>query len=175
MLDNFVEKVDYIRWFSGNTTKIPPLSSVEKLSYVEMVKSSSAKIPVTRPEKKKPSQVFSQKGKQHVPGDHFSPNQKQWLIKNHEVAKVNFDNLWIISKLFASNDWGLIHKRLEKIFQTNIVINPLFDENALISFDQGSISDFIGEERKWQAWGISNLNLRNLKNGTIWNIVGHLF
>ena len=66
--------------------------------------------------------------------------------------KVNFENLWIISKLFASDDWKLIRKRLEALFQAKIVINPLYDENASINIDQGSILDLIQEEGKWQAF-----------------------
>ena len=98
------------------------------------------------------SQDFSQKGKLEADSHPSPPKQKQWLIKNHEVAKVNFEDLWIISKLFAR--WlRLIHKRLKEIFRTKIVLNPLFDENTLISIDQGSIIDFICEEGKWQAWG----------------------
>ena len=67
------------------------------------------------------------------------------------MAKLNFDNLWIISKLFASDDWRSIHKFLESKFQTSIVINPLYDENTLISIDQVSLSDLIGKVGKWQA------------------------
>ena len=37
---------------------------------------------------------------------------------------------------------------LEIYFQAKIIIDPLFDENALISLDQGSIEDFISEEGK---------------------------
>ena len=70
---------------------------------------------------------------------------------NYEVVKVDFDTLCIISKLFASNNWRLIRKQLEKKFLTRVVINPLYNDNALISLEQGSIKDFICEEEKWQA------------------------
>ena len=51
MLTKFVEKVNYISWFSGNSTKIFPQSSVERSSYIEMVKSRSFNLPATRPKK----------------------------------------------------------------------------------------------------------------------------
>ena len=121
---------------------------VEKLSYVDKAKSSSSKLPTPRPEKMEISLDFSQKRKLQADNHPSPPKQKQWLTKNHEVAKVNFENLWIISKLFALDDWRLICKRLEEFFQMKIVINPPFDENTLISIDQGSIIDFIREEGK---------------------------
>ena len=40
MLDKFVEKMDYARWFSDNSLKIRPPILSRKLSYVEMEKSS---------------------------------------------------------------------------------------------------------------------------------------
>ena len=70
----------------------------------------------------------------------------------------------LISKLFASDDWRLIRKRLEEFFQRKIVINPLFDENALISIDQGSIINFIREEGKWQACGNFHLKFERWDN-----------
>lgn len=85
----------------------------------------------------------------------------QGLIKNHEVIKINFDKLWVISKLFAFDNWRMIHKILKKNFQTNIVINPLYDDNAFINLDQGSLSDLIGMEGKWQTWGNFHLKVEN--------------
>lgn len=67
------------------------------------------------------------------------------------MVKVDFYNLWIITELFASDDWRLISKQLKKLSQTRIVIIPFYNDNALISFDKVSIKDFIGEEGKWQA------------------------
>ena len=81
------------------------------------------------------------------------PRHKQWLIKNHEVVKVDFDNLWIITKLFAFDAWRLICKQLEMLSQTKFIINPLYDDNALISFDKVPTKEFIGEEKKWQTRG----------------------
>ena len=67
------------------------------------------------------------------------------------MVKVDFDDLWIITKLFASDDGRIVRKQLELLFQTKIVINPFYDDNALISFDKTPSMDFIGEEKKWQA------------------------
>ena len=104
MLDKFVEKLDYARWFSDNSLKIPPPNLNRKLSYVEMAKSSLSSSPVPRPKFKVTDQTSSQKRKVqksvHLP----TPKQKHWLIKNHEAVKVNFENLWVITKLFASYD-----------------------------------------------------------------------
>ena len=77
------------------------------------------------------------------------------------MAQLNFDNLWIISKLFAFDDWRMIRKFLEMKLQTNIIINPLYDDNAFISIDRGSLSDIIGVKGKWQAWG--NFHLKSEK------------
>ena len=54
----------------------------------------------------------------------------------------------------------MIHKFLEMKLQTNIY------DNALIGIDQGSLSDIIGAEGKWQAWEISILNLKNGQHET---------
>lgn len=87
-----------------------------------MVKSSLSNSPVPRSEFKVTGQIPSQKRKVQVPVHPPHSKQKHWLIKNHEVVKVNFENLWIITKLFASDDWKLIRKWLEVLFQTKIVI-----------------------------------------------------
>lgn len=49
-----------------------------------------------------------------------------WTQKNYEVFKENFNNLWVISRLF--NEWMEITKTLEEFFQTKVIINPLFDQ-----------------------------------------------
>ncbi|TYK01503.1 protease Do-like 7 isoform X1 [Cucumis melo var. makuwa] len=55
MLIKFVEKMNYTNWFSGNSSKTSPQFSVNRPSYVEMVKSRSSSIPEARPRKKDPS------------------------------------------------------------------------------------------------------------------------
>ena len=39
MLENFVEKMDYVGWYSGNISSFPSSQMVEKLSYVDKVSS----------------------------------------------------------------------------------------------------------------------------------------
>ena len=51
--------------------------------------------------------------------------------------------------LFAFFDWREIRKMLETFRGTSIIINPLFDENPLISIDEGAIEDFIIEVGRW--------------------------
>ena len=58
-----------------------------------------------------------------------------------------------IKFLFAYDDWRLIRKFLKSKFHFSIVFNLLYDDNALISLDQGFLSDFIGAVGKWQEWG----------------------
>uniref|UniRef100_A0A9I9EHS5 Uncharacterized protein n=1 Tax=Cucumis melo TaxID=3656 RepID=A0A9I9EHS5_CUCME len=113
-----------------------------------------------------------------------SDNQGQWVIRNAEVATTNFESLWIVTKVFAFDDWQMIRKSLEEYFQAKIVINPLFGENAFISIDQDSIKDSICEEGKWQAMGSFHLKfekwnklkhfISTLKNGTKLNTAGRL-
>lgn len=82
------------------------------------------------------------------------------MIKNHDVAKVNFENLWIVSKLFASDDWRVIQKQLEEFLQTKIIINPLFGENALI---KGQSRTLFVKKESGKPRGIF---ISNLKDGT---------
>ncbi|TYJ99818.1 kinesin heavy chain-like [Cucumis melo var. makuwa] len=115
-----------------------------------------------------------------------SDNQGQWVIRNAEVATTNFESLWIVTKVFAFDDWQMIRKSLEEYFQAKIVINPLFGENAFISIDQDSIKDRICEEGKWQAMGEariqvkqnccgfvpSTIEITNVKRGNIFSNFG---
>jgi len=39
-----------------------------------------------------------------------------WIQKNPEVFKENFNNLWVISRLFVFNDWMEITQTLEELF-----------------------------------------------------------
>ena len=55
-----------------------------------------------------------------------------------------------MTKLFAFDDWSRICKTLETELQVKVMLNPLFDENALISLDQGPIKDHIRGEGGWQ-------------------------
>ena len=101
MLDKFVEKVNYVRWYTSNISTFPSPQMVEKLNYVDKAKSNSSKLPAPRPEKMEVRQNFSQKRKLQADSYPSPPKQKQWLIKNHEVAKVNFEILWINIKIIC--------------------------------------------------------------------------
>lgn len=78
-----------------------------------------------------------------------------WVHKNIEVFKEDFNNLWIISRLFVFDNWKEIKQTLEEWFNSKLIINPLFAENALIKLDQGSIEDFIEKPEKWQELAVS--------------------
>ena len=74
--------------------------------------------------------------------------------------------------MFASDDWRLICKQLEMLSQSKIIINPLYDDNALISFDK-VFHPRISSKRK--SNGRLGANSRsNLKNGSQFDIVGPL-
>lgn len=51
------------------------------------------------------------------------------------------------------NDRKEIAKVLEDLFQTKVIINPMFAENALIKLEDVTLEDFIEELGKWQAMG----------------------
>ena len=42
---------------------------------------------------------------------------------------------------------------MEDLFQTEVILNPLFVENALIKLEVGTLEDFIEELGKWQVMG----------------------
>ena len=108
--------MNYTSWFPGNSSKTFPQFPVNIPSCVEMVKSYSSNIPATKPRKKDPNFLFNKK-EIHQVSDHPSLHKdKQWLIKNHEAVKVDFDNLWIITELFALDDWRLICEAVGKAF-----------------------------------------------------------
>ena len=90
MLEKFVEKMDYVRWYFGLISSFPSPQMVEKLCYVDKAKSSSSKLPALKGLKKwKSVKILVKKRKLLADGRPSPPKQKQWLIKNHEVVKVN--------------------------------------------------------------------------------------
>ncbi|TYK08108.1 protein ENHANCED DOWNY MILDEW 2 [Cucumis melo var. makuwa] len=111
MMGKFRERMDYIKWFAGNVSKTPSLRLIEKQSYAEKVKLSFSKeskekaeqmrvIPMQRQQEVKqgsPLTYTNRKAK--------AENQKHWVIKNIDVAPTNFDPLWIVTELFAFDDW----------------------------------------------------------------------
>lgn len=55
--------------------------------------------------------------------------------------------------MFVFNYWKDIAEVLKDYFQSNLIINPLFDEKALIKLDQGDLEGFIEAPEKWQSIG----------------------
>lgn len=66
-----------------------------------------------------------------------------WIQKDHEVIQEDFNNLWIISRMFVFNEWKEIKKAVENFLQQKVIINPLFVDNALIKINQGKLEDLI--------------------------------
>ena len=170
MLIKFVEKVNYTSWFSGNVPKSFPQFSANRPTYVEMVKSTSSTIPVEKSRNKDPSLRTNLIRTHQAPVRLSPPKHKQWLIKNHEVVKVDFDDLRITTKLFASNDWRMIRKQLELLSQTKIVINPsmMLMPSSILT----KLHPWTSLERKRNG-RLGALSTLNLKNGIQFDIVGH--
>lgn len=88
-------------------------------SYVEVVKSHSV-------------ENFSSKDPpvQKIATDKSPFISSYWVHKDYEVLSLDFDNLWVVTGLFAHNDWKEIKVTLENYFQSNVLNNPLFDDKA---------------------------------------------
>lgn len=71
----------------------------------------------------------------------------------NEDHHMEYDNLWIISRLFIFDDWREIKQTLEEWFNTKLIIKPLFEENALIKLDQGLIENFTLKNQENQENG----------------------
>ena len=163
MLIKFIEHVNYTSWFSGNVPKSFPQLLANRPTYVEMVKSTSSSNPAAKSGNKNPC-LCTNPVRTHQAPIRFSPHKhKQWLIKNHEVVKVDFDDLWIITKLFASDHWRMIRKQLELLSKTKFVI----PSSVLTKHPWNSL------ERKRNGRLGANFTL-TLKNGIQFDIVGHL-
>ena len=65
------------------------------------------------------------------------------MIKNPVVFKADFDILWVVSKLFEFDSWVKVNEALELFFDSKVIINPLFADNALIELDRGPLKEFI--------------------------------
>ena len=48
---------------------------------------------------------------------------RYWIIKNPEVCKINFNNLWTVTKLFELDEWTEIASTQKLYFESDI-INP---------------------------------------------------
>lgn len=72
-----------------------------------------------------------------------------WIRKEKEVFKEDFENLWVVSRLFAFDEWKDIVSFLEGLYQTKISINPLFADKALIKTSQGNLKKIIVTPGRW--------------------------
>ena len=85
------------------------------------------------------------------------------MIKNSEVFKADFDNLWVVSKLFEFDSWVKINEALELFFDSK-VINPFFANNALIELERGPLKEFIESPGRWQCFGAFHLKFEKWNN-----------
>ena len=86
------------------------------------------------------------------------------MIKNSEVFKADFDNLWVVSKLFKFDSWVKINEALELFFDSKVILNPLFADNALIESERGPLKEFIDSPGKWQYFGAFHLKFEKWNN-----------
>ena len=116
MLVDFKDNHDYKIWFSSqimfNTIMKQPNKSM-KGSYTEIGKS-----------KETSKNSFFETTKQST--------RKYWVIQNPVVFRADFYNLWVASKLFEFDSWVKINEALKLFFDSKVIINPLFADNALI-------------------------------------------
>ena len=66
-----------------------------------------------------------------------------WVRKNEDTLQENFNNLWVLNRLFIFDDWKDIALYLEELFQVKISLNPLFPDKAIIKATQGKFEDMI--------------------------------
>lgn len=71
-----------------------------------------------------------------------------WVRKGDEVLKEDFNNLWIITRLFVFDNLKEITSFLEDMFQVKIIINPFFDDKAIIKVNHGKLDDLITPANK---------------------------
>lgn len=74
-------------------------------------------------------------------------------LKKNQVFQEDFNNLWVITRLFVLDDWNAIRKHLEDLFNVNFTINPLFSNKALIKSEVGRMEEWSDAPGKWQDFG----------------------
>lgn len=89
------------------------------------------------------------------------------MIKNSEVFKADLDNLWVVLKLFEFDNWVEIKDTLKLFFDSNVIISPLFAENALVDMDRGPLNELLENPGKWQKFGAFHLKFEK------WNRCSH--
>lgn len=90
--------------------------------------------------------------------------QISWLQQNQDVFKEDFNNLWVITRLFSFNEWREIANALEAHFSVKFIFNPLCAKKALIRTDHEKIEDLIEAPGKWQTFGQFHLLVEKWKN-----------
>uniref|UniRef100_A0A9I9EG90 Uncharacterized protein n=1 Tax=Cucumis melo TaxID=3656 RepID=A0A9I9EG90_CUCME len=108
ILGSFLMKHDYSIWYRKHLqTSLQPPSESLRASYAEkmMLNGSSVQELVKHSTSSFVLTLVIQSTTQH------------WVIKNPKVLKEDFDNIWIISRLFAFDDWKKIRKTLEDLLQ----------------------------------------------------------
>lgn len=99
---------------------------------------------------------------QKVDSDKSSPIQSYWVRKEHEALRLDLENLWIVSRLFAHNEWKEIKATFEDHFQSKVLINPLFDDKTLIKIGK-DICDIPNVSiEKWKSFGDYHLCIEKL-------------
>ena len=91
------------------------------------------------------------------------------ITRNPEFCKTNFNNLWIVTRLFEFDEWPEIASSLKLYSDSNVIINPLTAESATIHLDQGELEALVEHPGKWQECGRFHLKFEK------WNkkIDGH--
>lgn len=65
------------------------------------------------------------------------------LPKSDDILEEDFNNLWVLTRLFLLDEWKDISTFLEDLFQVKININPLLANKAIIKVTQGKLEDMI--------------------------------
>lgn len=73
----------------------------------------------------------------------------------------------MVSRLFEFDDWKEIMKVLEEIFNTEVILKPIFPENALLKLEEGSIVDLLDQTGVWKEMGPFHLLFKK------WNKFNH--
>ena len=64
------------------------------------------------------------------------PEKKFWVRKNEDILEEDFNNLWVLNRLFFFDDWKDIKLYLEDLFQVKISINPFSRQSQHESYSR---------------------------------------